>query len=305
MNAQNFGKVAVLAGGFSSEREVSLTSGQAVCEALRSKGIDAHLFDPQEKPLHHLLEEGFQLAFNVLHGTYGEDGVVQGALEALGIPYTGSGVMASAISMDKFHTRLVWQSAGLPNVPYVVLNDNSDFAAVEAQFGFPLFVKPAAEGSSVGVKMIKNKGELAAAYPELKQYHGAVLAEKSIMGGEYACSILGNLALPVIRIIPNGEWYDFEAKYYRDDTEYRCPSGLSAEKEQEMKDLALKAFQILGCTGWGRVDFLKDNNDNLYLLEVNTVPGMTSHSLVPKAAKQVGLDFPDLCVEILRYAAER
>ena len=305
MQAQNFGKVAVLAGGFSSEREVSLTSGNAVLEALKSKGIDAYLFAPKEKPLSQLVQENFQVAFNVLHGTYGEDGVVQGALETMNIPYTGSGVMASAISMDKFHTRLVWQSAGLPNVPYVVLNDDSDFAAVEEQFGFTLFVKPAAEGSSVGVKMIKHKGELAAAYPELKQYHGVVLAEKAVMGGEYACSIVGDKALPTIRIVPNGEWYDYEAKYHRDDTEYRCPSGLSSEKEQEMKDLALKAFQILGCTGWGRVDFLKDDNDNLYLLEVNTVPGMTSHSLVPKAAKQVGLDFPDLCVEILRYAAKK
>ncbi|MBQ9258949.1 MAG: D-alanine--D-alanine ligase [Neisseriaceae bacterium] len=305
MQAQNFGKVAVLAGGFSSEREVSLNSGNAVCEALKSKGIDAHLFDPHDKPIYHLVEEKFQAAFNVLHGTYGEDGVVQGALEALGISYTGSGVMASAISMDKFHTRLVWQSAGLPNVPYVVLNDNSDFAAIEQQFGFPLFVKPAAEGSSVGVQMIENQGELAKAYPQLKQYHGVVLAEKAIMGGEYACSIVGNRALPTIRIIPKGKWYDYEAKYYRDDTVYQCPSDLSQEKESEMQEIALKAFQILGCTGWGRVDFLKDENDKLYLLEVNTVPGMTSHSLVPKAAKQVGLDFPDLCVEILRYAAER
>ena len=305
MQAQNFGKVAVLAGGFSSEREVSLNSGNAVCEALKSKGIDAHLFDPHDKPIYHLVEEKFQAAFNVLHGTYGEDGVVQGALEALGISYTGSGVMASAISMDKFHTRLVWQSAGLPNVPYVVLNDNSDFAAIEQQFGFPLFVKPAAEGSSVGVQMIENQGELAKAYPQLKQYHGVVLAEKASMGGEYACSIVGNRALPTIRIIPKGKWYDYEAKYYRDDTVYQCPSDLSQEKESEMQEIALKAFQILGCTGWGRVDFLKDENDKLYLLEVNTVPGMTSHSLVPKAAKQVGLDFPDLCVEILRYAAER
>ncbi|MBQ9182197.1 MAG: D-alanine--D-alanine ligase [Neisseriaceae bacterium] len=305
MQAQNFGKVAVLAGGFSSEREVSLNSGNAVCEALKSKGIDAHLFDPHDKPIYRLVEEKFQAAFNVLHGTYGEDGVVQGALEALGIPYTGSGVMASAISMDKFHTRLVWQSAGLPNVPYVVLNDNSDFTVIEQQFGFPLFVKPAAEGSSVGVQMIENQGELAKAYPQLKQYHGVVLAEKAIMGGEYACSIVGDRALPSIRIIPNGKWYDYEAKYYRDDTVYQCPSDLSAEKEQEMKDLAVKAFQILGCAGWGRVDFLKDENDNLYLLEVNTVPGMTSHSLVPKAAKQVGVDFADLCVEILRYAAEQ
>ena len=254
MQAQNFGKVAVLAGGFSSEREVSLNSGKAVCEALKSKGIDAHLFDPHDKPIYRLVEEKFQAAFNVLHGTYGEDGVVQGALEALGIPYTGSGVMASAISMDKFHTRLVWQSAGLPNVPYVVLNDDSDFAAVEEAFGFPLFVKPAAEGSSVGVQMIENQGELAKAYPQLKQYHGVVLAEKAIMGGEYACSIVGDRALPSIRIIPNGKWYDYEAKYYRDDTVYQCPSDLSAEKEQyeRLGSQSLSNFRLhrLGACGF-------------------------------------------------------
>ena len=298
----NFGKVAVLMGGFSAEREVSLNSGAAILAALQSRGVDAHAFDPAEKPLQNLKTEGFQAAFNILHGTYGEDGVVQGALEALGIPYTGCGVLASAIGMDKFRTRLVWAGFNLPNVPYAVLHEDTDFAAVEAELGLPLFVKPAAEGSSVGVKKIKQPGELAAAYQELKQYHGEVLAEKNINGGEYTSAVLGNRALPSIRIIPATEFYDYEAKYHRDDTVYLCPSDLSAEQEAQMRDLTLKAFAAVGGKGWGRVDFLRGEDGALYLLEVNTVPGMTSHSLVPKAAAQVGLDFADLCVEILSHA---
>ncbi len=298
----NFGKVAVLMGGFSAERAVSLVSGAAVLAALQSKGVDAHAFDPAEQPLQNLKTEGFQAAFNVLHGTYGEDGVVQGALEALGIAYTGCGVLASAIGMDKFRTRLVWAGFDLPNVPYVVLHDHTDFAAVEAELGLPLFVKPAAEGSSVGVKKIKQPGDLAAAYQALKQYHGEVLAEKSINGGEYTCAVLGERALPSIRIIPATEFYDYEAKYHRDDTVYLCPSDLSAEQEAQMQALTLKAFAAVGGRGWGRVDFLRGEDGQLYLLEINTVPGMTDHSLVPKAAAQIGLGFADLCVEILNHA---
>lgn len=299
---QHFGKIAVLAGGFSSEREVSLTSGQAVLDALRSKNIDAHLFDPKERPLFDLRKEGFSAAFNVLHGTYGEDGVVQGALEALGIPYTGCGVLASAIAMDKYRCRLLWQSLGLPNVPYVVLQDDSDFAAVEKTLGLPLFVKPACEGSSVGVVKIKQEGELARVYPQLKQYHGAILAERAITGGEYACSLLGERALPSIRIIPTTEFYDYDAKYFRDDTVYQCPSDLTAAEEARMHEVALAAFAAIGGKSWGRVDFLRDEAGQLYLLEINTVPGMTGHSLVPKAAQQIGISFPDLCVEILSHA---
>lgn len=299
---QKFGKVAVLMGGFSSEREVSLISGSAVLEALRSKGIDAHAFDPKERALSELVRDGFQAAFNILHGTYGEDGVVQGALEALGIPYTGCGVKASAIAMDKFRTRLIWEAFGLPNIPYVVLKDDTDFAAVEERLGLPLFVKPAAEGSSVGVVKIKSAGELAKVYPTLKQYHGEILAEKAILGGEFACSVLNGRALPSIQIIPATEFYDYEAKYFRDDTEYRCPSGLSAEDEAMMGDLALKAFNAIDGRTWARVDFLRGEDGQLYLLEINTVPGMTGHSLVPKAARQVGLGFEDLCVEILSHA---
>ncbi|MBQ9619418.1 MAG: D-alanine--D-alanine ligase [Neisseriaceae bacterium] len=300
--SHDFGKIAVLAGGFSSERDVSLNSGQAVCEALRQKGIDAHLFDPKEQSLIQLKQEGFQAAFNVLHGVYGEDGVIQGALEALQIPYTGCGVLASAISMDKFRTRLIWEGFGLPNVPYVVMNDNSDFAAIEQQLGLPLFAKPACEGSSFGVFMIEEAGKLKEVYAQLKNFQGVPLAEKAITGGEYACSILGDRALPVIKIIPKGKFYDFEAKYKRDDTEYQCPSDLTAEEEKQMQQLALRAFDALGCKGWGRVDFLRGQDGRFYLLEINTVPGMTSHSLVPKAARQEGIDFPSLCVEILSYA---
>lgn len=298
-NPQRFGRVAVLLGGFSAEREVSLNSGRAVLAALQRQGVDAEGFDPSERPLAELKSAGFDRAFNILHGTYGEDGVVQGALEALGIPYTGCGVLASAIAMDKFRTRLLWQSLGLPNVPYVVLKDDSDFAAVEQQLGLPLFVKPAAEGSSVGVVKIKQPGELAQVYPSLKQYHGEILAERAITGGEYACALVGDQALPSIRIIPTGEFYDYEAKYHRNDTTYQCPSDLSPAHEAQMQALARAAFAAVGGRGWGRVDFLRDDAGALYLLELNTVPGMTDHSLVPMAARAVGIDFDRLCVRIL------
>ncbi|MDO4699305.1 MAG: D-alanine--D-alanine ligase [Moraxella sp.] len=292
-----FGKVAVVCGGFSAEREVSLTSGKAVLKALLSKGVDAHHFDPQESDISQL--KNFDRVFNVLHGTFGEDGGLQGTLDGLNVPYTGCGVLASAIAMDKFRCRLLWQALGLPNVPYVVLHDDSDFEQVEREFGLPLFVKPAAEGSSVGVMMIEKTGELAKVYPKLKQYHGEILAEKAITGGEYACAILGDEALPSIRIIPTGKFYDYEAKYLRDDTTYQCPSDLSSEQEAQMQALAKRAFATIGGKGWGRVDFLKDADNNLYLLELNTVPGMTDHSLVPMAAKVKGIDFAELCVRIL------
>ena len=238
--------------------------------------------------------------FNVLHGTFGEDGSLQGVLDGFNIPYTGCGVLASAIAMDKFRNRLIWQALGLPNVPYVVLDDHSDFAAIEQQLGLPLFVKPAAEGSSVGVVKIKQAGELANTYPTLKQYHGAILAEKAITGGEYACSILGDEVLPSIRIIPTTDFYDYEAKYNRDDTVYQCPSDLTEAQEHNMQQIAKKAFAAIGGKGWSRVDFLRDEDGTLYLLELNTVPGMTSHSLVPMAAKVRGIDFAALCLQILQ-----
>ena len=299
---QNFGKVAVLMGGFSSEREVSLTSGAAIVAALQSSGIDAHPFDPKTQDIVQLKALGFQTAFNTLHGTYGEDGTVQGLLEALGVPYTGCGVMASAIGMDKYRTKLVWQGLGLPVPEFAVLHDNSDFAAIERELGLPLFVKPAVEGSSVGVVKVKEAGSLKAAYQSVKHLHGEILAERFIGGGEYTCAVLNGQALPSIHIIPATEFYDYEAKYNRDDTVYQCPSDLNEADEALMRSLSVRAFAAIGGQGWGRVDFLKDTDGKLYLLEVNTLPGMTGHSLVPKAAAQSGLSFADLCVEILKTA---
>lgn len=299
---QNFGKVAVLMGGFSSEREVSLNSGRAVLAALLERGIDAHAFDPKEMPLSELKTQGFDCAFNILHGAYGEDGTIQGALTTLGIPYTGCGVMASAIGMDKYRCKLLWKGLGLPVPDYAVLHDDTDFAAVEAQLGLPMFVKPAAEGSSVGVVKVKEAGQLPAVYAELKQYQGEIIAEAFIGGGEYTCAVLNGKALPSIRIVPATEFYNVEAKYQRNDTQYLCPSDLSAEDEQLMGELAVRAFEAIGGTGWGRIDFLKSETGKLYLLEANTLPGMTAHSLVPKAAKQSGLEFADLCIEVLKTA---
>ena len=299
---QDFGKVAVLMGGFSSEREVSLNSGAAIVAALQSRGIDAHPFDPKAQDIVQLKALGFQTAFNTLHGTYGEDGTVQGLLEALGVPYTGCGVMASAIGIDKYRTKLVWQGLGLPVPEFAVLHDNSDFAAIERELGLPLFVKPAVEGSSVGVVKVKEAGSLKAAYQSVKHLHGEILAERFIGGGEYTCAVLNGQALPSIHIIPATEFYDYEAKYNRDDTVYQCPSDLNEADEALMRSLSVRAFAAIGGQGWGRVDFLKDTDGKLYLLEVNTLPGMTGHSLVPKAAAQSGLSFADLCVEILKTA---
>ncbi|OFK89668.1 MULTISPECIES: D-alanine--D-alanine ligase [unclassified Eikenella] len=303
MNKQ-FGKVAVLNGGFSSEREVSLDSGAAVLAALQSRGIDAHRFDPKEQDILQLKAQGFQVAFNVLHGTYGEDGTVQALLDSIGIPYTGCGMAASALGMDKYRCKLIWQALGLPVPDFAVLHDDTDFAAVEAELGLPMFVKPAAEGSSVGVVKVKQPGELPKVYRELRErhLHGEIIAERFIDGGEYTCAVLGQQALPSIRIIPATEFYDYDAKYFRDDTVYQCPSDLDAAGEAEIRRLAKAGFEAIGGRSWGRVDFLRSQSGKLYLLEINTVPGMTSHSLVPKAAAQTGLDFADLCVEVLSHA---
>lgn len=304
---QDFGKVAILMGGFSAEREVSLTSGEAILAALKSKGINAHAFDPAQTELFELKNQGFDIAFNTLHGSYGEDGTVQGALEALGIPYTGCGVLASAIGMDKYRSKLLWLALGLPVPPFVVLTDESDFSAVETELGLPMFIKPAAEGSSVGVYKIKTVGELQQKYQELRdqEMHGEILAEKYLSGGEYTCGVIYRQALPCIKIIPQNEFYDYEAKYNRDDTVYLCPSDLSPADEQLMHDLSLQAFNAIGGgNNCGRVDFLRDEHGKLYILEVNTLPGMTSHSLIPKAAKVAGIEFADLCIDILKTAYE-
>lgn len=297
---KNFGKVAVLFGGKSGEREVSLKSGSAVLAALQRQGIDAHAFDPAERPLHDL--ESFDVAMINLHGRFGEDGAMQGALELLGIPYTGSGVMASAIGMDKWRTKLIWTAAGVSTPAFEVVTAESDFAAIEQKLGLPLFVKPANEGSSIGISKVKQAGGLKAAYELAAQSDPLVIAEQFVGGGEYTVGILGDQALPIVRIVPKNEFYDFEAKYLRDDTEYLCPCGLSAEKEAQIQQEALQAFNAIGCSGWGRVDFLMDDSGQHYFLEVNTSPGMTDHSLVPMAAKAAGISFDALVVRVLELA---
>lgn len=299
---RNFGKVAVLFGGRSAEREVSLKSGAAVLAALRRNGVDAHPFDPAVRELQALRGEGFDRAFIALHGRFGEDGTVQGALELMGIPYTGSGVLASALAMDKWRSKLVWQAGGLPIPDFEMLNAGSDFDAVAAKLGLPLFVKPANEGSSVGVTKVKRKEDLRAAYEAAVKHDSLVIAERFIGGGEYTASIVGGKALPVIKIEPASEFYDYEAKYLRDDTRYLCPCGLPPAREAEMQRLALRGFELLGGRGWGRIDFLVDEQGTPYLLEANTSPGMTDHSLVPMAAKQAGMDFGQLVVAILETA---
>ncbi|MCU0842126.1 MAG: D-alanine--D-alanine ligase [Thiobacillaceae bacterium] len=300
------GKVGVLLGGTSAERAVSLKSGAAVLAALRRRGVDAHPFDPAGQSLEALQRAGFERIFVILHGRGGEDGTMQGALELMRIPYTGSGVMASALGMDKWRTKLVWRGAGLPIPDFVLLDADSDFEAVERQLGLPLFVKPANEGSSVGISKVKAPGGLRAAYAEAARHDRLVLAEQYMGGGEYTVAVLGEgadlRALPPIRIIPATEFYDYEAKYHRDDTRYLCPCGLPPEQEARMRALAVRAFEVLGCRGWGRVDVLLDAHGEPRLLEINTAPGMTDHSLVPMAARAAGMDFDALCLRILEQA---
>ncbi|HWT28552.1 MAG TPA: D-alanine--D-alanine ligase [Methylophilaceae bacterium] len=298
--SSGLGKVAVLMGGRSGEREVSLKSGAAVLAALQRKGVDAHAFDPAERPLHDL--EGFDRVFIALHGRYGEDGTIQGALELMGIPYTGSGVMASSVGMDKWRTKLLWRAAGIATPDFAVVATDSDFAAIERQLGLPLFVKPANEGSSIGISKVKQAGGLKAAYELAVKADPLVIAEQFVGGGEYTVGILGDHALPIIRIVPANEFYDYEAKYLRDDTQYLCPCGLPAEQEARIQAEALQAFRTVGGRGWGRVDFLMDEAGKHHFLEVNTSPGMTDHSLVPMGAKAAGIGFDDLVVKILEMA---
>jgi D-alanine-D-alanine ligase len=298
----DFGKVAVMLGGESAERAVSLKSGAAVLAALRRAGVDAHAFDPAEQPLAALKDDGYACVFIALHGRGGEDGCLQGALELMKLPYTGSGVLASALAMDKWRTKLAWHAAGVPVPDFVVVDAGSDFAAVEQQLGLPLFVKPACEGSSIGISKVKQAGGLRAAWELAAQYDKVVLAEAFVDAGEYTVGILAGQALPVIRIVPATEFYDYEAKYDRDDTRYLIPSGLAAEQEGAMQALALRAFDVLGGRGWGRVDIMLDHDGNSWCLEVNSSPGMTDHSLVPMAARAAGLTFEDLVLRILAEA---
>jgi len=300
----DFGKVAVLLGGPSAEREVSFMSGNGVLAALREKGVDAHAFDPAERDLFDLKREGFSRAFIALHGRFGEDGTVQGALEVLGIPYTGSGVMASALALDKWRTKLIWLASGIPTPKYVVVDARTDWMRVVAELGLPLIVKPAREGSTIGITKVAkvDHDEMSLAYAEAAKHDDLVLVEEFVVGSELTASIVNGRALPLIRIeAPQGN-YDYHAKYFSEETKYFCPAGLPDAKEQEIRAMSMRAFDIVGCSGWGRLDLILRSDGTFSFLEVNTSPGMTPHSLVPMAARQAGMAFPDLCLEILRGA---
>lgn len=299
MTARNFGKVAVLLGGRSAEREISLQSGQAVLTALLESGVDAQAFDPAQQSLEMLKQQGFDKAFIALHGRFGEDGTIQGVLEWLGIPYTGSGVMASALAMDKWRTKLVWQAAGIRSPRFEILQENSHFEQVAENLGLPLIIKPAREGSTIGLSKVHHKEDVAAAYRLAAQHDALVLAEEFIAGKELTVAILGETPLPVVRIEVAGDLYDYEAKYLSDATQYFCPSGLPAEQEKAIQQQALQAYRVLGCEGWGRVDLILDVAGEFYFLEANTSPGMTNHSLVPMAARTAGIPFAELVLNIL------
>jgi D-alanine-D-alanine ligase len=299
-----FGKVAVLMGGPSAEREISLLSGNAVLAALRCEGVDAHAFDPAERDLWSLKAENFARVFITLHGRFGEDGTVQGALEVLGIPYTGSAVAASALAMDKWRTKLVWLASGIPTPRYRVVDARTDWAGVIAELGLPLIVKPAREGSTIGLTKVgaADGDALAKAWAVAARHDPLVLVEEFVAGVELTASIVDGRALPLIRIeAPQGN-YDYQNKYFSDETRYYCPSGLPEAKEREIRDASLAAFDVVGCTGWGRLDLILQADGGFRFLEVNTSPGMTGHSLVPMAAREAGMTFGALCVRILRGA---
>ncbi len=312
MNAAQFGKVAVLMGGASAEREISLLSGNGVLQALRSKGVDAHAFDPAERELSELKTEGFKRCFIALHGRFGEDGTVQGALELLGIPYTGSGVMASSIAIDKVMTKRVWMAEGIATPRYKVLHQGNferhEAIEIPDTLGLPLIVKPAREGSSLGVTKVMGYSGMTEAVDLAGQLDADILCEECIEGDEVTCPVIGEganaRALPVIRIVaPEGN-YDYQHKYFTDDTHYLVPSGLPEGEEEAIQALVLKAYRVLGCRGWGRIDVMIDGKTRKpYLLEINTSPGMTGHSLVPMSARAAGTSYEDLCLQILSLAA--
>ncbi len=299
---RNFGKVAVLMGGKSAEREISLKSGAMVLAALQKAGVDAHAFDPRDSGLDALAAQRFDRAFIALHGRFGEDGTVQGALEYLGIPYTGSGVMASALAMDKWRTKLLWQAAGLPTPPYELLTARTDPAALAQKLGLPLMVKPAREGSSIGMSKVTSVEKIAPARELAAKHDEVIIAERFIEGVELTAAMLDDEPLPLIRLETPRVFYDYEAKYFSNDTRYVCPCGLPAEQEARVQRIALEAFRAVGCSGWGRVDVMLDRAGDPYLLEVNTIPGMTDHSLVPMAARAKGFSFEDLVIRILEGA---
>lgn len=297
-----FGKIAVLFGGRSAEREVSLMSGSNVLKALQQAGLDAHAFDPAEREIFELKRDGFARVFIALHGRYGEDGTVQGALELMGIPYTGSGVMASALAMDKVRTKMVWTAAGIPTPRFEVVNADSDWAGVAKRLGLPLIIKPAREGSTIGLTKVTTAAQLPDAYALASRHDPFVMAEEFIAGEELTAGFLGDQALPLIRIeAPQGN-YDYQNKYFSDETKYHCPCGLPEAEELRIRVMVMKSAQALGCAGWGRADLIRRADGSVQFLEMNTSPGMTGHSLVPMAAKQAGLTFNDLVLRILELA---
>ncbi len=300
-NPQNdFGKVAVLMGGWAAEREVSLNSGKAVLAGLLEKGVDAHGIDVDRDIIDVLKEKKIDLVFNMLHGRGGEDGELQGTLEILEIPYTGCGVMASAISMDKLMTKRIWTGSGMPTPAFEILSEDSNFSNVVEKLGLPLIVKPAQEGSSIGMSKVNEASQLKAAFEVAAEYDSIVFAEQWITGKEFTITVIGDEVLPPIRLEAQSDFYDYDAKYTSHDTQYFCPCGLDEEAEKTLKLLSKKAFEIVGGTGWGRVDVMQDNMGTFWLIEVNTVPGMTDTSLVPMSAKEHGWSFADLTCEILK-----
>jgi len=303
-NASKFGKVAVLFGGKSAEREVSLDSGNAVLEALLRSGVQAEAFDPKHRSVTELVN--YDRAFIVLHGRGGEDGQIQGTLEWLDVPYTGTGVQGSAIGMDKIKTKQIWQGTDLPTAPYRIISKDSNIDEIVDSLGLPVIIKPVHEGSSIGMSKVEKKEDFAQAIAKATEHDAIVMAEKWITGCEYTIVVLNGEALPVIRLEPPKDvaFYDYDAKYQRNDVQYGIPSGLSESDEKQLQQLTLRAFQAVGASGWGRVDAMQDEQGNFWLLEINTVPGMTSHSLVPKAAKAVGVGFDELCVAILEQTLQ-
>jgi len=295
-------KVAVLMGGTTAEREVSLKSGGMVLAALRARGIDAHAFDPKSAGIAELMRGGYQRAFIVLHGRFGEDGTLQGALEWLGLRYTGSGVLGSALAMDKLRAKRLWTAEGLPTPPFEIVDAGSDFRGVAERLGLPLMVKPVSEGSSIGMSKVRAAAGLDEAFALAVNYDRRVMVEKFIEGAELTAGILGDEVLPLIRLETPRDFYDYQAKYVAEDTRYIIPCGLPPEREREIQALCLRAFRSLGCSGWGRVDLMLDADGKPWLLEVNTAPGMTDHSLVPMAARAAGMSYADLCMKILEGA---
>lgn len=305
MSMRDLGKVAVLLGGRSAEREISLRSGQAVLAALQRSRVDAHAFDPAGQSLENLQRQGFDRVFIALHGRYGEDGSVQGALELMEMPYTGSGILASALAMDKWRTKMIWQAAGINTPDYIMLDADSRFQDVADRLGLPIIIKPAREGSTIGLSKVDNEQDFQSAYQVAAQHDPLVLAEQFIQGIELTVAILDDIPLPLVRIDVAEGLYDYQAKYFSESTRYTCPGGLSEPLTVRIQEQALYAHQILGCAGWSRVDLILDKNEQPFFLETNTSPGMTDHSLVPMAAKAAGISFDELVIQILQLSRER